>query len=167
MMTQSIAEYLGELEIALIELQTPEREDALDDVYALISEMRDAGDSDRMIIRKLGPVKKVARDYLRKYGKGSSLSRITENFGSFLTQSQVRSAPVQKQFEYYLRFYDGGKYKIGLQDLRPLGKLEVYDADIYRLYSPMSEYEIVRFLQRLGLNDREYELVNPRTGESF
>ena len=31
----------------------------------------------------------------------------------------------------------------------------------------MSEYEIVRFLQRLGLNDREYELVNPRTGESF
>ena len=72
-MTQSIAEYLGELEIALIELQTPEREDALDDVYALISEMRDAGDSDRMIIRKLGPIKKVARDYLRKYGKGSSL----------------------------------------------------------------------------------------------
>lgn len=167
MMAETIADYLGELEIALIELKASEREDALDDVYALITEMREAGDSDRMIVRKLGPVKRLARDYLRKYGKGSSLSKITENFGSFLTQSNVKSAPVQKQYEYYLRFYDRGKFKVGLQDLRPLGKLETYDADIYRLYSPMSEYEIVRFLQRLGLNDREYELVNPRTGESF
>lgn len=166
-MAETIADYLGELEIALIELRGPERENALDDVYALITEMREAGDSDRMIIRKLGPVKRLARDYLRKYGKGSSLSRITENFGSLLTSSPKPAAPVQKQYEYYLRFYDRGKFKVGLQDLKPLGRLETYDADIYRLYSPMSEYEIVRYLQRLGLNDREYELVNPRTGESF
>lgn len=164
-MSQTVVDYLGELEVALIELKASDREDVLDDVYGLITDMRAAGKSDSMIIRQLGPVKKVARDYLRKYGKGSTLSRITESLSS--KRVAVTAAPAAKKQEYYLRFYDGGTYKISLQDIKPLGDLEIYAADVYRLYSSMSELEIVRFLQRLGLNDREYELVNPRTGESF
>lgn len=164
-MPQTVSEYLRDLELDLIELSSAERDDVLDEVYQLVLEMRKAGLRERDIIKKLGPTKKVAKDYLRKYGKGGVLNRIAEHLSPAPAVRKTHGAGVK---EYYLRFYKSGKYKVNQQDLSRYGSWEIVEADIFLLKSTWSELEIVRDLEnRYGLINSEYELVNPRTKESF
>ena len=164
-MPQTVSEYLRDLELDLIELTGPERDDVLDEVYQLVLEMRKAGLREREIIRKLGPTKKVAKEYLRKYGKGGVLNRIAEKFSPV---PDMRKTARTAAKEYYLRFYKSGKYKVNQQDLSRYGSWEIVEADIFLLKSTWTELEIVRDLEnRFGLINSEYELVNPRTKESF
>ncbi|MBE6122857.1 MAG: DUF1700 domain-containing protein [Solobacterium sp.] len=164
-MPQTVSEYLRDLELDLIELSSAERDDVLDEVYQLVLEMRKAGLRERDIIKRLGPTKKVAKEYLRKYGKGGILNRITERLTPAPAVRKTHGARVK---EYYLRFYKSGKYKVNQQELSRYGTWEIAEADIFLLRSDWTELEIVRDLEnRFGLTTSEYELVNPRTKESF
>ncbi len=161
-MAMSIDEYIGDFEVALIELTPVQRDASVRELKSVIRDMEHMGMNSREIIRELGPVKRLARDYLRKYGSQTVLERVSEGIGQVLGNTPRRRAA--KETEYYIRFYNRGLFRISQRDLDEIGRWSIIGQDAYRIFSVKSDLEIVAWLEtKNGLTDRDYELINAET----
>ena len=160
-MIYDLNDYLGELEVALIELPAARRDACVREVRQIAMEMERAGKRDKDIIRELGPVKKLAREYLRKNGRGNVLDRLSEGVSSALGNSHARA---RKKTEYYLKFYNKGLYRISQNDLSGIGTWEIIGEDAYRIMSDLRDEDILAYLeQRHRLSREDFELINGET----
>ncbi len=160
-MIYDLNDYLGELEIALIELPAAKRDACVREVRRIAMEMERAGKREKDIIRELGPVKRLAREYLRKNGRGNVFDRLSESVSSALGNAAPRAA---KKTEYYLKFYNKGLYRISQRDLNGIGTWEIIGEDAYRIMSELGDEDILLYLEgRFRLSRDDFELINAET----